>query len=199
MNSTRTVCLFGTVLAALGGSAMADRITIVSEDKVAEIWIPALGTARVIAGFPTSSADPSQDVCVNIGFLINKDGSTSNFTQMKAWSSRTPDQEAKPELVQPFVQSAAAAVSLWHFAPAKDKPKPIYTSASFSFEGSKTLSGDQIRARCRIDDLQEFVAEAKRKSDSRGNLAKSQAERQEAMRQTQRQHGDRMTSDYTPR
>jgi hypothetical protein len=167
MNSCRIVPMLGAALAVLAGPAVAERITIVSEADAARIWAPATGVARVVAGYPDAAGDKSQDVCVNIGFLINKDGSTSDFTELKAWSSRSPDADARPEGVQPFVQSAAAAVSLWRFEPVKGKPRSIYTSASFGFAGSRSLPTEQVRAHCAIDDLPGFVARASDKSDRR--------------------------------
>lgn len=168
----------GAFFALASLAVAAERITIVSESKSSELWSPAPGAVRVIAGYPTGVVDKSQDVCVNIGYLINKDGTTSNFTQMKAWSRRSPGVEPKPESVQPFVQSAAAAVSMWRLAPRSGKARAIYTSATFAFDGSKTATPEQIRANCSIGDLPKFVAEAKREEDRRGNLARAQQDAQ---------------------
>lgn len=169
MKSLRLLIASGMVFALASAAAHADRITIVSESKSGEVWVQAPGTARVVAGYPTTVADKTQDVCVTIGYLIKKDGSTSDFSHLKAWSSRSPVGEPKPELVQPFVQSAAAAVSMWRLAPREGKPKSIYTSATFAFDGSKAVDAGKIAAYCRIDDLPWFVAQAK-KDNRRGNL-----------------------------
>lgn len=158
--------IFGALASA---PAHAQRVTIVSESKSGDLWVQAPGTPRVVAGYPTNVADQSLDVCVSIGYRINKDGSTSSFSQLKAWSSRTPGVEPKPELVQPFVQSAAAAVSMWRLVPRSGKAKSIYTAATFAFDGSKTVDAGKISAYCRIDDLPWFVAEAQ-KDNRRGNL-----------------------------
>ena len=175
---TAAVALAG-LLAAIG-TATAGRIDIVSEADIASSWVPAPDAPRVIAGYPASAADKAQDVCVNIGFLINKDGSTSNFIQMKAWSSRAPmGAEPKPELVQAYVQTAAAAVSMWRFVPAAGKAKPVYTSASFAFEGSKSATAAQIVENCRIPDLQAFVEQAKQDENRRGNLDRASIQREQ--------------------
>lgn len=148
---------------AVATTVAAQRIEIVSERNAGRYWKPAEGVVRVTAGYPREGAEPGQDVCVNIGFLIHVEGHTSNFTQMKAWSSKAPDPE--PALVQPFVQSAAAAVSMWKFQPVTRRTHAIYTSATFVFDGSKTLDAGQIRRHCEIRDLKDFVAEANRARD----------------------------------
>ncbi len=172
------------VLAALAAAtatgplrAGAPQPTIVSEKDAAQVWKPVPGSARVVAGYPVAISDRAQDVCVNIGFLIHEDGTTSNFVEMKAWHASAGAEDPKAEQVRPFAQSAAAAVSLWRFAPVADKPKPIYTSAAFAFDGSKSLPTAQILDHCRIDDLPGHVADAKREAEARGSLTRAQLER----------------------
>jgi len=114
----------------------------------------------VVAGSPVAVADKGRDVCLNIGYLITSDGSTANFTQLKAWSSAGGDEPRQKE-VEPYAQLAAAAVSKWRFVPAQPKAHPIYTSATFAFDGSKARPVEDIRARCRIIDLLDHVEQAK--------------------------------------
>jgi hypothetical protein len=176
----RFALLVGASAAFLAaGTASAGRITIVSEDQAAQSWAFAPDKPRIVAGYPGAAADKSRDVCVSIGYLIKPDGSTSDFTQMKAWSS-VGGEQAKPEELQAYVQVAAAAVSMWRFVPATPKAHSIYTSASFAFEGSKSLPGDAIRAHCRIDDLAGFVARAKAEKDRRGDINRGRSERMAA-------------------
>ena len=176
MNALRSCLLAGSILAA--GAAGAEPITIVSEQDVARSWLHAPGVALVVAGYPKLADGPSRDVCVNIGYLINADGSTSKFTQMKAWSADSAS-GAKADL-QPFVQSAAAAISTWKFVPAKGRPKLVYTSATFAFDGSKTQSASQIEANCRIPDLKAFVMEAQGKG--KASIARQRESRREMER-----------------
>lgn len=166
----------GAMLLAFVASA-SGRVAIVSEHQVGEDWTPAPDLPRVLVGYPASAADKSRDVCVSIGFMIEKDGSTSNFSHVKSWSSATPDAEPAPEQLQPFVQSAAAAVSMWKFVPATRKPRPVYTSAAFVFEGSQSPGPDAIRARCRIENLTAFVSQAKEREARKGDLERGRQER----------------------
>ena len=151
----RFVLLVGAGAALFAASTFAERITIVSEHQAPKSWTYAPDQPRVVAGYPTTVANKGRDVCVNIGYLIKSDGSTTEFAQMKAWSSDGGKD------VQAYAQSAAAAVSMWRFVPATTKAHPIYTSATFVFDGSKALSVEDIRARCRIADLLGHVQKAK--------------------------------------
>jgi hypothetical protein len=180
MNALRYSAATVAMLAA--GLALAGRITIVSEQQAPQSWQPAPDQARFVAGYPSVVPDKSRDVCVNIGYLIKADGSTSDFVEMKSWSSREPEAKPEPSEMQPFVQIAAAVVSRWHFVPV-GKPHSIYTSAAFAFDGSKALGEEAIRGRCRIDDLAAFVARANSDKLARGDLNRSRAERTRAERE----------------
>jgi hypothetical protein len=152
----RFVPLVATLLVATAASA--GRVTIVSESELGKRWSQTPESARFVAGYPAAVANKSQDVCINLGFMINEDGSTSNYTLMQAWSSATPDAEAFKRNSEPFVQNAAATVQRWHFAPT-DKPHAVYTSATMAFRGGQA-SEEEVRAHCRIADLERFVADA---------------------------------------
>lgn len=171
-----------TVVTAAAPIESADQVRIVSESDIAQSWLPASGKPRLVAGYPFTLTDRTQDVCVNIGFLINADGSTSNFVEMKAWHSAAGSGQPKAEQVRPFAQMAAATISLWRFAPVAGTPTPVYTSAAFAFDGSKTVPTGQILSRCRIDDLPGHVAAAKRAVQQRGSLNRAQLERVRSMK-----------------
>ena len=167
---------FALVLSALAATvAHGVPITIVSEQDLAQSWLHAPGVTLVTAGYPKTADGQSRDVCVNLGFLIGPDGSTSNFTQMKAWTSDRSAAKSGADL-QPYVQTAAAAVSAWKFVPAKGKPRSVYTSATFAFAGSKALSPEQIQQNCRIEHLKAFVMQA-RQTD--GRLSDAEKERED--------------------
>jgi len=163
------------------GLSLADRIDIVSEAQANKLWLPDPNARQFVAGYPESEPDKARDVCVSIGYLIGADGRTSNFTEMKSWTNATQDGALKQEEAAPYVQVAALVVSQWKFVPV-GKPHSIYTSASFAFDGSKKLGEPAILGNCRIDDLPTFVARAKAKADSRGDLARTHAERMRADR-----------------
>ena len=180
MNSLRSCAACVAVLATgllANAPAGANRIDIVSEAQAATRWQPDPNARRFVAGYPDAAADKARDVCVNLGFLIKADGSTSDFTELKSWGSGAGDGALSQKEAEPYVQVSAAVVSRWRFVPT-GKPRPIYTSATFAFDGSKALGEAAIRDRCRIDDLPGFVA----RGDARANLNRERAERARANR-----------------
>ena len=145
------------------GTVAAGRLEIVSEHRSGENWKPAANSPVVTVGYPAAAADKSADVCISIGFMIQGDGTTSDLTGLSAWSSAAPDGHPAPQVAEPYVRSAAAAVSMWKFEAVKARPRPIYTAATFAFEGSGKLAPDAIRQRCRIDNLVSFISRAQDK------------------------------------
>src|SRR5436190_9904434 len=121
-------CCVAAIAVFASGTVGAGRIDIVSEAQAAQAWKPDPGQQQFVAGYPDAATDKSRDVCVSIGYLINADGSTSNFTQMKAWGSGSADGSLKSAEAQPYVQLAAAVVSRWKFVPVA-RPHQIYTAA----------------------------------------------------------------------
>lgn len=180
----------GTMLLAVAASA-SGRVGIVSEHRLAEDWTPQPGAARVVAGYPVAAADQAHDVCVNIGFTIRADGKTADFVELKSWSSASPDATPAPAVVEAFVQSAAAAVSTWRFVPVKSRPRAVYTSASFVFDGGHALAPEAIREHCRITDLAAFVVRA-RERNSRRESARGRAERPLAGAKRYAEHPDQV-------
>jgi len=167
-------CCVAAIAVFASGTVGADRIDIVSEAQAAQAWKPDPSQQQFVAGYPDAATDKSRDVCVSIGYLIKNDGTTSNYTQMSAWDN-SADGSIRQADAQPYVQVAAAVVSRWKFVPVI-KPHSIYTSATFAFDGSKALGEEAIRGHCRIDDLPTFVAQAKNRSDDRGDLNRRRAD-----------------------
>lgn len=155
-----SVAVVGTVMAT-GSIVAADRIEVVSESQLVTYWIPAPDAPKVLAGYPSAAVDGSQDVCISLGFLIAPDGRTSEFFEMDSWSSTAGGRRPKREQIEPFVQMAAAVVSRWYFIPAGERIQPVFTSATFGFDGSKTQGADAIRQHCAIPNLQAFVDKAR--------------------------------------
>ena len=174
MNALRFSAGATAVLAT--GLAFAGRIDIVSEAQAPKWWQPDPAARQYVAGYPEAAADKARDVCVSVGYLIRTDGSTSDFIELKSWSSATPDGTPRQQDTAPYVQVAAAVVSRWRFVPT-GKRHSIYTSATFAFDGADALDADAIRNRCSIADLPDFVAKAKSRTDSRGDLTRARSER----------------------
>jgi len=156
----------------------AERIRIVSEGGLDKDWVPAGNAPLAKAAYPAQLKDRSRDICVNLGYQVNKDGSTSDFSVMRAWSSENPEADAAPDAVDAFVQSAAAAVSQWRFerTPAASKNSVAYTSATLAFVGDKGGDAEQLRQRCAIPDLRSFITKAQNDAFKRGDVQKARLE-----------------------
>jgi hypothetical protein len=161
----------------VAGLAFASpRVIVVSEGSLAERWTPDPAAQKVVAGYPSNAVDKSHDVCVTIGYEIGEDGKTSGFNELKSWTSGTPDGVATPVEVTPYSQIAAAVVSRYKFVPV-GKPKTVFTSATFAFNGSKQAGDDAIRAHCTIANLNDFLAQLKAQGGDKGDLNKENLRR----------------------
>lgn len=175
-NTSRIAVLTG-LLVSLPLQADGGRIGIVSESDLSSAWVPAPGAKQYAAGYP-NVADKTQDVCIGIGYRIQKDGTTSDFNVISAWNSKDPAMETTSEKIDAYVQLAAAVVSMRRYAPAPDaKPKIVFTAATFAFKGSGNLSETVISSHCRIEDLNAFVERKQVDAYRRGNVQRSQLEK----------------------
>lgn len=158
----------------------ADRMVVVNEGATAKTWAADPAKPRVVPGYPATFVDKSEDACVSIGYLLNRDGSTSDFTLLKSWGSRTPGSSEVQSRLDPLGQAAVAAVQQWRFIPAqgnRSRIKPVYTAATFAFSSQPGGDREAIRAHCIIADLPAFIAKAQADAYRRGNLQKGRLER----------------------
>jgi hypothetical protein len=180
MNSTSRRFLVALVAFGLvTGAVAADKVRIADHDKIQKDWVPAANSPLMQAPYPQSVTDRSRDICVSLGYQINRDGTTSDFGVLRVWSSENPDVYGSADALQPFTQSAAAAVSTWKYeaTPTAASNRVVYTSASVPFVGSRGTPVEQVRARCEITDLREFIAQAQQKAFRRGDANKAAIDR----------------------
>ncbi len=188
-NGNINILLATALLGVFGSASAADKATILSEGGAAQYWRPVPETIAMPA-YPGIIADKSEDVCVGVGYMLNTDGSTSEFAMLKAWGSKT---DGKRKATDPhflaFAQNALAAVQRWKFASTSgpnSKIKPIYTAATFAF--STTPGGDAatVRGHCTIADLPDFIAQAQAEAYRlRGNLNKGTFDRNQTQNPAQ--------------
>jgi hypothetical protein len=174
----RLVLASAVAFVAAASAFAADKIRIVDADVAAKQWVPLAGKPLVAAPYP-ALADKSRDVCVNLGYRINKDGSTSDLGVLRVWSSGKPAVDGSAKALQPFVQSAAAAVSMWKFeaTPEANKNGMVYTSAPIAFVGAKGTPAGEVRQHCQVVDLGRFIAQAQQKALRRGDANTSDVDR----------------------
>lgn len=174
------LCAFVLGLAPAVGALAAERMTVVNERAAAKDWVPDPAQSRMLPGYPSTFADRSEDACVSIGYLLNRDGSTSDFTMLKSWGAKTPENSRDRAHLDPLAQAAVAAVQAWRFVPApgnRARIRPIYTAATFSFTSNGPADREALKSHCSIADLPSFVAKAQAMAYRRGNLQKGRLER----------------------
>src|SRR5687768_14057954 len=111
MKRFTTYVLSGSLL-LVGGVAAADRVDVVSENSENKIWAPP--PAPLAPAYPAIVKDNDQ-VCVGVGYMIEKDGSTSGFIVLKSWSRAHGSGDKAAPAIDPFARNALAAVSQWKF------------------------------------------------------------------------------------
>ena len=183
IGTSNTLVALAMLLAA-GSAAAADKATILSEGGAGQYWRPVAETIAMPA-YPGIIADKSEDVCIGVGYMLNSDGSTSDFAMLNAWGSKT-DKKTKatnPHFVA-FAQNSLAAVQRWKFSSTSGrgaKVKPIYTAATFAFTTTPGADVAALRGHCTIADLSDFIAKAQAEAyGRRGNLNKNTMDRNRA-------------------
>ena len=141
-------------LFAVAGHA-ADRVRIVNEGGIRDQWTLADGVKLAAPGYPAAFAERGDNVCVALGYAIQPDGTTSDFTLLRQWGSSAGEQEPQAGFWDAFAQAGAAALSQWRFKPRPevDSPKPTFTVATLHFMGKQAGDVSELRSHCRIDDL----------------------------------------------
>jgi hypothetical protein len=169
--------------AATTAALAADKLAVLSEGGASAYWRPVAETIAVPA-YPGIIADKSEDVCIGVGYLLNPDGSTSDFALLNAWGSKAGKAKADDPRFTAFAQNSLAAVQRWKFAStaaAGTKIKPVYTAATFAFSSNPTADVASLKGNCVIADLSDFIAKAQADAyRRRGNLDKGRMDRQRA-------------------
>jgi hypothetical protein len=171
--------LAAALLLVAGSGLASDHLIIVSEGGTGKDWKPAPDLAPASPAYPGVVADKSDQVCVSVGYLLNKDGSTSDFTLLKSWSAKHPAGAELDTYVDPFARNALAAVQRWRFVPVREgsTPRAAYTSASFAFSTDPAADQSALRGHCGIDNLKAFIAKKQADAYQRGNLKKGEIDR----------------------
>jgi hypothetical protein len=155
LNTTRALMLAAMAALALPAAA-ADRIPIADEGAIGDRWIAEPGTMFAPA-YPEAYAAEQEQVCVVIGYLLNADGHTSDFSLLKSWSSGS-NSRSRVDFWKAFAVDSSRALSLWKFRPRPGvaSPGPVYTAATFVFGPGNQA---ETKAHCAIPDLTQRVVE----------------------------------------
>lgn len=144
------------------GDAAAERVRVVDEGGLREAWSLREGAALAAPGYPAEFAARGDHVCLAIGYAVRPDGSTSDFSLLKAWNSASGDDEPEPGYWDAFAQAGAAALSEWKFQPRQDRPAAAtYTVATLHFMGRQAVDVGGLTSHCKISDLAGFIQRQK--------------------------------------
>ncbi|HJR74666.1 MAG TPA: hypothetical protein VJ806_13630 [Luteimonas sp.] len=154
--------LAAALCAVCGSAAAAERVRIVDEGGLRDRWTAAPGANFAAPGYPGSQAARGDNVCVAMGYAVRPDGSTSDFTLLKAWSSASGGGEPESGYWDAFSQAAASALSEWRFQPrAGAVSETTYTVATLHFMGRQGVEPQELAGHCAISDLADFIQRQK--------------------------------------
>lgn len=144
-------------LAAMALPAMAgDKIPITDEGKIGDQWSLVPGT-QLMPPYPEAYASEPEQVCVVVGYLVNADGHTSDFSLLKSWTSGS-NSRSRSEFWKEFGDLASRALAQWKYAPIEaGSAKPVYTAATFVFGAPGAIAA--TKEHCAISDLSNRLAE----------------------------------------
>ena len=176
--SMKKAVLIALALAAGSGAQAQDRVRVVNEGGIRGDWTLAPGPQLSAPGYPGAFAKTGDDVCVAVGYRIQPDGSTSDFSLLKTWSSRSGEGEAVEGYWDAFSQAAVAALQQWKFAPRPEvgKPTSVDTVATMTFTGLQSVDAATLRGKCKIEDLAAFLEQVKVDMAKRSDLNRHQIE-----------------------
>lgn len=162
MSRNKTI-LIAVALVLASGVHAQDRVRIANEGGIRSDWTLAPGAKLAAPGYPGAFAKTGDDVCVALGYRIQPDGSTSDFSLLKAWSSRSGEGEAVEGYWDAFSQASVAALQTWKFAPRPEVGTPIRvdTVATMTFTGKQSVDAATLRGKCKIEDLTAFLEQVK--------------------------------------
>ena len=178
MSLSRNIAIALTLVVAQGAQAQ-DRVRVANEGGIRGEWMLAPGAALAAPGYPGAFASRGDNVCVAMGYRIQPDGSTSDFTLLKAWSSGGGEGEPVEGYWDAFSQASVAALQQWKFAPRPEVTKAIAvdTVATLTFMGKQAEDPAGLRGRCKIDDLAAFLEQTKVDMAKRSDMNRKQLEK----------------------
>jgi hypothetical protein len=153
----RTLLFAALAAAALPALAAGnDRIRIANEGQIGDQWSLVPGT-QLMPPYPEAYAKDPEQVCMVIGYLVNADGTTSDFALLKSWASGS-NARSRGDFWGDFADLASRAVAQWRYSP-KDpaSAKPVYTSTTFVF--GNVDDALETKTHCEVADLSDRLAE----------------------------------------
>ena len=141
-------------LLAASSAFAEDGIRVVNEGGIRDKWMLKEGVPLTVPSYPVHLAKRGDEVCVALGYLVNPDGTLTDFALLKSWSSATGGtDEPEPGYWTAFAEAAGDALKQWRFQPRPEvaHAEPVFTVGTFVFGGKGTASS--AREHCKINNL----------------------------------------------
>ena len=172
--AVRSLRRVGLIMLMGGSAAVAAQssVRVANEGVIRDKWMLADGVTLSAPGYPASFATSGDNVCVAMGYRINPDGTTGEFTMLRGWNSRAGGKEPEPGFWDAFSRVSAGALAQWRFKPRPEAgvPRAVDTVATMTFVGKHAQDPVALRAQCKVKDLAAALNEAKVKIARRGDM-----------------------------
>lgn len=152
------VACWSLLMVAAGGTFAAKPPVVVQEGRLGQDWKVADGVQLAAPGYPASGQE-SANVCINLGYAVDEDGSIQDMAVLKSWGENSAGEPLTEEGIKPFAQASALAVSSWRFAPKEHVSEPARTVTSTTLAFVNGKSQGEVRAHCAIENLAVFLDE----------------------------------------
>lgn len=134
----------------------SDRIPVLNQGAIDAQWTIVPGT-QLMPPYPDSYAKDPEEVCMVVGYLVNADGTTSDFALLKSWASGGSSR-ARSKLWAEFADLSSRALAQWRYTP-KDPASalPVYTATTFVFGNQANALATQEH--CAVPDVAQRLVE----------------------------------------
>src|SRR5690606_29708912 len=168
MNLRVAMLVFGCLFSV--ETMAADKIKVVNEGVIGAAWGLPAGTQLAVPSYPIEYEREKAEVCVAIGYLLNADGTTSDFSLLKSWSARGQS-SAGDEYWAAFAGASSDALAHWRFVPRPEitSPEPVYTVATFLFA---PVDVEELRDKCAIPNVASRIFELSHNGRARRQMAR---------------------------
>lgn len=173
--------IFVVFLVPLHAAAQEPDYRVANEGRIASWWRLAEGVEVAGPGYPEKSLSMRPDVCLALGYVIQKDGAVADPVVVKRWSS---DPALENAAWEDFSRAAVGEIQRWRFVPVQGAvARPTFTVATFYFSGGEVDAVD-LKQQCHIDDVHDALISARQAAYDRGSLNREWLDR--AYRETLR-------------
>lgn len=135
--------------------ASDQRVLILEEEGGDRYWQreKSVNPKAEFPRYPIGLARAGVTGCVNVGYLIESDGTISGFRVLKSFASNRSGSQA-PTAIPVFAQAAIALIQHWKYTPGPDNPQRTrgFTSLNVDY-----AMGTGSIARCKIPNLEGFL------------------------------------------